>query len=867
VDGDPVDIAALLRFDLSSIPAGATVTAVDLIFRVTNTSVAYPIYELRKDFLASQATWNQARSGTSWEQPGAAGTTDRGTAVLGTFAPSTGTTPFTYTLSFTAAGVAAVQGWVSTPASNHGMIISNPTPSNGGNVSSSDDPTPANRPAMRVSYTSGGTPFTLTFQNGVSPSATYAGAQDTVIGNGPNPNLEGLDLYVDGFESDAATLIRFDVSGIPSWSTVVSVSLDGYVTNSSGQGYAVYELARDWSDTGATWLNADALTPWSLRGALGAGAPPGADHASTVLGLFRGPTNNAFNASTLNRYGAKLVQDWIRGTRTNHGFIIQDYADATDDGIGWDDSGSQRCDTAVPPNCINSSPGMTVVYNEGRFVFTSQPQRIRVGAPSAPFTLQRQRADDGALIAAGAPALGVTVRSSSAGGAFALSPAGPWSATLSVNIPAGAADSEPFHYRDAAAGSPLLTASVVPAWVDGTQRVSVSPQLLADDVESGQVPAASGGQWSQVSLQPSCTLSAAAAASHRGSYGLRVADADGQAGAGPQSSAEYLAAPVVPDLYFRTWFRYSGPNQLGSAQLMALGAGPLASLSLNLPARTVTGAGVNAGGAGSSENGALGVGEGTWHLLELVANGVGTTAGVRRTYVDGQINTTATALDWSGLGVDVISAGEPYSTDRRFTATLDFDDLRATTAPQPSRLQVVAPTTIPLAACTPVTVSLRESTLGGLADAPYDLSVGLQLRALPGALFSDSTCSTPITSTPFAQGTRTVTVYVSAFAVGGGVIAASHPDFLEGSDSFSIVTGQPLAISPPTATVNTHNVVGLTAAGGSGGGYRWSFLVNRSGGTLSPGGVYTAGATPIVTDVVQVTDSLGASATAPINVV
>src|SRR5574341_555776 len=48
VDGAPVDIAALLRFDLSGIPAGATVTAVDLIVRVTNTtSSSYPIYELR----------------------------------------------------------------------------------------------------------------------------------------------------------------------------------------------------------------------------------------------------------------------------------------------------------------------------------------------------------------------------------------------------------------------------------------------------------------------------------------------------------------------------------------------------------------------------------------------------------------------------------------------------------------------------------------------------------------------------------------------------------------------------------------------------------------------------------------------------
>jgi cytochrome c peroxidase len=58
----------------------------------------------------------------------------------------------------------------------------------------------------------------------------------------------------------------------------------------------------------------------------------------------------------------------------------------------------------------------------------------------------------------------------------------------------------------------------------------------------------------------------------------------------------------------------------------------------------------------------------------------------------------------------------------------------------------------------------------------------------------------------------------------------------------------------------------LSAAGGSGGGYTWSLATNASGGSISAAGDYTAGATPDVSDVVQVTDSVGNVATRTVGV-
>jgi hypothetical protein len=51
----------------------------------------------------------------------------------------------------------------------------------------------------------------------------------------------------------------------------------------------------------------------------------------------------------------------------------------------------------------------------------------------------------------------VTLSSSSAAGAFSVSPEGPWSPTLSVDVPAGAS-SVSIYYRDTAVGTPTLTA-------------------------------------------------------------------------------------------------------------------------------------------------------------------------------------------------------------------------------------------------------------------------------------------------------------------------------------------------------------------------------------------------------------------------
>ena len=77
-----------------------------------------------------------------------------------------------------------------------------------------------------------------------------------------------------------------------------------------------------------------------------------------------------------------------------------------------------------------------------------------------------------------------------------------------------------------------------------------------------------------------------------------------------------------------------------------------------------------------------------------------------------------------------------------------------------------------------------------------------------------------------------------------------------------------VSISPSSVTLTAGDPQTFTASGGSGTGYAWSITTNNSGGNIGSGtGFYTAGSTGGITDTIQVTDSLGNTATRSITVV
>lgn len=116
---------ALLRFDVTAVPAEAIIRQVGLRLEVVRVpqNAGNSVFELRRLLLPwdeGAVTWVTRRIGFNWQQPGALGDTDVVTeASSAASAPDLGAATFASTPRL----VADVQAWVRTPASNHGWLL------------------------------------------------------------------------------------------------------------------------------------------------------------------------------------------------------------------------------------------------------------------------------------------------------------------------------------------------------------------------------------------------------------------------------------------------------------------------------------------------------------------------------------------------------------------------------------------------------------------------------------------------------------------------------------------------------------------------------------------------------------------------
>lgn len=116
---------SLIQFDLSSIPATATVTGVTFkIYNqgtdLTNNARTMRAYRIRRNWTENQVTWNVYTTGNSWTTAGCSDTTDdRESSELGTISvinpPVAGYMSSTFSTSL-------IQEWVDGTFTNNGLI-------------------------------------------------------------------------------------------------------------------------------------------------------------------------------------------------------------------------------------------------------------------------------------------------------------------------------------------------------------------------------------------------------------------------------------------------------------------------------------------------------------------------------------------------------------------------------------------------------------------------------------------------------------------------------------------------------------------------------------------------------------------------
>ena len=209
----------------------------------------------------------------------------------------------------------------STSCANYTNLPS--TPFGGDSYSASITPTNSSPVAIAATGTLG---------NGLSRTATRTavrafGVPLTLV---LQPGSEGKDAFIEGDpghqnhnkenDKDLKTnhksgkeyhaLLQFDLSSIPTGSTIRAAQLELYLNNSSSSSdvIGVHRITQDWTESGATWIERRSGDNWDT---------PGGDYDATQAAAF-GAVGTGWRSVDI----TSLAQGWFDGSYPNYGLIL-----------------------------------------------------------------------------------------------------------------------------------------------------------------------------------------------------------------------------------------------------------------------------------------------------------------------------------------------------------------------------------------------------------------------------------------------------------------------------------------------------------------------------------------------------------------
>lgn len=191
------------------------------------------------------------------------------------------------------------------------------------------------------------------------------------------------------------------------------------------------------------WLDVEAANSWETNPANNAAAlQGGVDFLKSV-----GVASIGFYAPT---------SDWqtIIGGATQfaaYPFWLPGAASAADAQSRCSDSGVNGGPVALVQFPQGALSADTTCVKQPTLAFAGGPQTLSAGKASGPLVVQLSQPTS--------VPVPVAFSSTSAGGRFATTAAGPWTASLALVVPAGASQTPAFYYTDTVAGTPVLTGS------------------------------------------------------------------------------------------------------------------------------------------------------------------------------------------------------------------------------------------------------------------------------------------------------------------------------------------------------------------------------------------------------------------------
>ena len=213
---------------------------------------------------------------------------------------------------------------------------------------------------------------------------TYLSGASTSTNYGASTTLEVAGTTTT--TNQRTSLLRWAFA-IPADTTIGSASISLNVTNNSAYAYPLYEVARAWVESAATWQS-DGTANWQTAGASNS-STGSIDRGSTALwdstGSFGG--SPGVKTVTLNASGLGVVRRWATGG-FNNGVIIQDYTAGASDNLIFDSSESTTeanrpkltYNHCVPNNTAPNLPALVAPAPDGTTgVGTSPTLVVTVG--------------------------------------------------------------------------------------------------------------------------------------------------------------------------------------------------------------------------------------------------------------------------------------------------------------------------------------------------------------------------------------------------------------------------------------------------------------------------------------------------------
>jgi len=343
------DYNGLLRFDLSAIPSGAEImTATVRLYSDGwsggSASVTVGAYAVLLDTDYTEATWNEAQTGTDWDTGGCNGV---GSDRVGTADDSTTVNSLDVWYDWDVTDM--VQEWVDGTRSNNGMLLRGDGGQGFYAFSASEGTLVELRPKLVVTYQGGGGPPppppdgspTPTITLTPTPTGTIPASGETTVTIQKGVTGNTFDTYMYQYDADnfdlafeaimkigftnpreggrQNALLEFDLSPVPGGADIIEAKLELYCDGWSGAAAQVtagaYAVLRNTTITQATWNQAQDGNPWNVPGCGGVGSDREGTVASSQL------------INSIEKWYSwdvtDMVQRWVDGTLTNNGVLVR----------------------------------------------------------------------------------------------------------------------------------------------------------------------------------------------------------------------------------------------------------------------------------------------------------------------------------------------------------------------------------------------------------------------------------------------------------------------------------------------------------------------------------------------------------------